>query len=237
MKRVVLECLGRLANQIICWKNARNVFKKIGLTDTIVINYDIPKGCVTFPGAVVEIVNTEGLRRVTRNELSITNCDCLWIWDDVFMANPTAESAIREIELSKEFSDSISGVVGGGTVIGIHARFGDYVKKEDANGYPFIRGSNEYFLRGIEVAKRLHPGCRFYLASNGEPSEVDFIKNCIPDVILGKPDNPLFDLFALSRCRAVIGSSSTFTFVACEYGGIKFTVPEATEAEMTEALK
>lgn len=233
MKRIVLDCRGRLANQILCWANARHVLNELGLTDrTIVINYAIPPNCVRFPGAAVEQLDVSALPRVSRSGLADQPGDCMWVWEDVYSNFPSGEvirRIIQSIELEDSFAGQINGTINSDKFVGIHARFGDYVFVDTRNPPtvlpPFVRAREDYFLNTMQACRETIPGVKFFLASDGTHRELEFITRQ-PDVIRGW-NEALFDLFALSKCRLIIGSSSTFSAVAAYYGGVPLTTPPA----------
>lgn len=240
MKRIVLECKGRLANQILCWSNARHVIKEMGLKDRlIVINHDIPEHCVSFPGAIAAQVDASNIPRVMRGELESQTGDCLWIWEDVYADFPTGNAIkkiIQSIYLEPSFEKQIENTAT--NLIGIHARFGDYVSVDPKNPPktmpPFVRGSEEYFLTAMELCRHSLSDPKFFLASDGTSQELEFITKQ-PNVIRGW-DIPLFDLFALSKCRLIIGSASTFSTVASYYGDVPLTVPTMSAKEIKEVI-
>lgn len=240
MKRVILECHGRLANQVLCYANARYVLKELGLKDRlIVINYDMPEHCVHFPGAIVEQVDTAKTPRVMRGELESQKGDALWIWEDVFCDFPPVNAikkVIQTIELEPSFEKQIESTTV--NLVGIHARFGDYVAIDHKNPPkvmpPFVRGSEEYFLNAMEKCRETMADVKFFLASDGTARELEFITRQ-PNVIRGW-DVPLFDLFALSKCRLIIGSASTFSSVASMYGNVPVTVPTMSPNEIREVV-
>ncbi len=239
MKRIVLESQGRLANAILCWANARHVLTQLGLQDdrTIVINYEMPVNCVTFPGAIVEKCKTKNLKTVKRGQIGRTLKDCLWIWEDVYSDFPigdTIQKIIQTIELSESFASQL-GDVANDYIVGIHARFGDYVTAGGEKKSPFIRATNEYFLTVMQICREAMPGTKFFLASDGTVDELEFLYG--DDVLKGRFGDPLFDLFALSKCRLIIGSSSTFSTVAALYGNVPLLLPVMSKQEIVRIVE
>jgi hypothetical protein len=214
------------------------VLVSLGLPDrTIVINYPIVQNCVDFPGAVCDLVNTSGMPVVTRNELASTDRDCLWVWDDLYSQFPAnLNDIIKTIKLTDDFSRSLDMTVGSREMVGIHARFGDYVRVDSKNPPaampPFVRGSNSYFLNAVKLCR----ASKFYLASDGTDEELEFL-TCNPDIMRGKHNEPLFDLFALSRCKFIIGSGSTFSSCAAAYGGIPLIIPNTSDSEIESIIE
>lgn len=243
MKRVVLDCRGRLANQLLCWANARHVLTSLGLDDrVIVINHWIPPNCVRFPGAVVESVNVEALPRVTREQLAEQTGDAVWIWEDIYFNFPngnTIKQVIQTITLESSFEQQLNNTITGDNFVGIHARFGDYVEINYANPPdimpPFVRAKKTYFLRAMALARELIPNVKFLLASDGTKQELEFITEQ-SDVVCGWSE-ALFDLFALAKCRVIVGSASTFSAVAANYGDKPLTTPAMSEAELREVIQ
>lgn len=233
MNRIILDCKGRLANQILCWANAKSFLSDNSINGkTIVINYPIDSNRVSFPGAVIEsLENTEGLKPVTRNDIANTEEDCLWLWEDIWNFNDDSvkKRYIRDIIISESFEKELSQVVKDKSHIGLHIRYGDYVKIDRNNPPdplpPFIREEDSYFLDIIHACKEIQSNVVFYMASDGTEEELKFITE-IPGIICGRRDDPLFDLFELSRCKFVVGTNrSTFGIVASMYGDCPFIDP------------
>ena len=230
MKRVILECKGRLANQILCWANAVHVLDKLGLEDwVIVVNYpDLASAC--FPEgtevACLAPFDTAKMRRVTRKDLASQNCDCLWVWEDIYSNFPnvaTMTRIIRDIGFPVEWSHRCFN-----KWVGIHVRFGDYIAIDTANPPvpmpPFPRATEGYYLNAIAICRELEPGCRFFVASDGTDKELSWLTTG-RGIIRNVEDDALFDLYCLSKCRLIIGSASTFTSVAAAYGGVPVVLP------------
>ena len=242
MKLVVLDCRGRLANQVLCYANARYVLAELGLTDrTIVINYSMPPNCVRFPGAIVQAMDTSNLPTVSRYDVANHEEDVLWNWTDVYSNFPpaaTMKRIIQSIELEDSFADQIKRTINGDNMVGIHARFGDYVKVDEANPPdplpPFVRAHNAYFLNAMALCRDIIPDVKFFLASNGTSQELEFLTGN-KDVTSGWSE-ALFDLFALSQCRLIIGSASTFSSVAADYGDVPLILPTMFEEEIRNLI-
>lgn len=237
MKRVVLECKGRMANQLLCVANAMYVFEQLGITDRlIVVNYPELSRAV-FPGnTIVEAVpDVSSLPRVTREQLAEQQGDVVWVWEDVYSNFPSAATMkwyIGKINFPKSF--------GLPPLIGVHVRHGDYEIVDPANPPaqlpPFIRASNDYFLKTMALCREVEPLCMFYVASDGTDEDLKCLTSQ-PYVMRGRKDDPLYDLFVLSQCFLIIGSNSTFSHVAAMYGDVPLTTPAMSEAEIQAVIK
>lgn len=224
MRLIVLECRGRLANLVLCWANARHVMEELGISDSrILLNYDLPPDTVKFPGAtVIRLNNYASLPRATRNTLAQAG-DCVWVWEDVYSNFPPAErmsEIIRSITIHEKFETEISAVINQPT-LGVHVRHGDFEKWDGGARPIFPRAPDEYYLQQIAA----QPIQRIFLASDGEDDDLKFITSLPLEVIRGRKDNPIFDLLALSRCTAIIGSNSTFSTVAAYLGNVPLVTP------------
>lgn len=229
MKRVVIECKGRLANQILCWANAVHVFEQLDIKDrVIVMNYGELRGAV-LPGARVEAVTIAGLPRITRNEIASQTEDCLWAWEDIFSEFPDASVMKRIIQTIRFPMTCTRGHVG------IHVRCGDYVEVDAANPPkvmpPFARAPKDYFLNAIKTCRERDPQCVFFVASDGTPAELEFLTDSIGSHFR-RSDSALRDLFFLSQGRLIVGSNSTFSAVAAYYGNVPMVTPAMSTAEV-----
>lgn len=236
MKRVVLECRGRMANQLLCFANAVHVFEQLGITDRIiVINYP-ELSRATFPAnTVVESVpDVSALPRVTREQLAEQQGDVVWVWEDVYANFP--ETAVMKRIIKTIRFPSFTPLRK--PTVGIHARFGDYVRVDPLNPPaempPFIRANNSYFLDTMKACRWKSPECSFYIASDGATEELEFLTQS--GVYFGNRHDPLSDLFRLSQCCLIIGSNSTFSHVAAMYGDVPLTTPAMSDAEIQAVI-
>jgi glycosyl transferase family 11 len=242
MKRVILECKGRLANQLLCWANAMHVFAQLGIKDRlIVLTYPelepLHFPCNTAIETLPELTaRYSALPRVKRDEIAIQTGDCLWIWEDIYCNLPCqliVKAILQTIMFPVSFNPPRE------HCIGIHVRYGDYEKIDHENPPssmpPFLRAPNDYFLDAISICRQYDPRCKFYLASDGTPQELLFL-TAQEGVFIGHKDDALKDLFYLSQCRLIIGSNSTFSHVAAYYGNIPVTSPSMSHNEMREMI-
>lgn len=238
--KVVIECKGRLSNLLLCWANARHVLSTLGLSDrTIVVRYPIPPETIALPGTSVEPdAALSRLPRVTRSEIARQKSDCLWVWEDAYFNLPS-DSVMRTMLHSIELHPEFGGAIPSRGLIGVHARFGDYVKIDRQNPPdpmpPFVRADNTYFDKMMSLALLMSPDEEFFLASDGTDEELKFLTDNFP-IVRGKPD-PVYDLFALSRCSLLIGSNSTFTSVAATLGDVPFITPAMGEDHALGIIK
>ena len=111
---------------------------------------------------------------------------------------------------------------GGKTVIGIHIRQGDYKQKFAQGRYYFSEPEvnailHEYIRRfDIDLTKTV-----FLICSDEMIDETAF--SGLP-IVISRWDNPVEDLFLLSRTDTIIGSDSTFGAFASYYGNIPMIV-------------
>lgn len=232
MRLIVLECRGRLANLILCWANAVHVTEQMGLQDfRLVLHYDLPHDTVKFPEAIVvrHADEVTHLPRVTRDTLMDSEelmdaGEGLWVWEDVYSNFPPAErmaEIIRTIQVHEKLEAQLQEAISQPT-LGVHVRHGDFEKWKEGEAKPvFPRASDEFYLERICS----HELTRIFLASDGEDSELEFITKLPLEIVRGQKDNPIFDLLALSRCQAIIGSNSTFSTVAAYLGNIPLVTP------------
>lgn len=231
MRTIFLECYGRLANQLLCMANAMHFVRTSGLSDrTIAIEYDVlDDKRILLPGGVVVAPRIKrDIPRVSRSQIASVDGDCLWASDDVYSDHPDSTivaEMLREIALRDDFAKEVERA-GGKDCVGIHVRYGDYGKTDG----PFVRAPNSYYVGSVGSFKSAGFS-RFFLATDGEPHEVEYLTD-VRGVTLGMRADPLFDLFTLSKCAVIIGSSSTFSSVACMYGGIQMTTPSMDMAEI-----
>lgn len=242
---VILECKGRLANQILCWANARYALASIGVNRPLVINYAIDQSRVSFPGADCRVVcDVDSLRRVTQEEITDCTEPCLWVWEDVYreLNVPGLQQILSTIKVHEGFASSIVNYAGNARCVGIHFRCGDYVKPEliEDENYPFIRGGSEYFLSAIDHCMRIDPSSVFFLSTDGDDDDVrciyDRFSYMMDRLIVGRKEDSLFDMFCLSKCRFIIGSYSTFTEVAKHIGSVPAIRPDMDQSEAIQIL-
>jgi len=231
MKQIVLDCRGRLGNQLVSYAVARSVLQSMGLEREIIIKYPIPHGRLRFLGATVDNeFKTDNLPSVTRETLDMDG-DCLWVWEDLYDNNKfpkgdVLEGHIRSIMVSDEFNMMLNSTCfDWSNVVGVHVRCGDYFtpSEEHPVGSTFARTPHYFYLNSMNVCRAIDSSCRFFLASDGTDVELEPITSRF-DVIRGNPEDDVFDLWALSRCRIVVGSDSTFTVCAGIIGNKKTVI-------------
>lgn len=238
MKRVVLECRGRMANNILCWANAVHVIEQLGFKDWLIVVHYPELSRATMPGAQVEMMDIASLPRVTREDLANQAGDCLWVWEDIY-ANFPEPAVMKRIIKTLQFPPEFYDYKHVGPLVGVHVRYGDYVSVDPANPPaempPFIRASNSYFLDAINACREKSPACMFFVASDATYEELEFLR--LPYVRFGGRCVPLADLFVLSQCCLIIGSNSTFSHVAAMYGDVPLTTPAMSDAEIQAVIK
>jgi hypothetical protein len=69
------------------------------------------------------------------------------------------------------------------------------------------------------------PDLKIFLASDGTEAELAWFVQRYHPLRVINPVHAAVDLLGLSRCRAIIGSSSTFSDAAAAIGGIPNTWP------------
>ena len=230
MKRVYLQCHGRLGNLLICWATAREFLCAQHLIDyTIALQVPFSLKGIEFPGTIIEpYYSSATLCHVTRNHLKDNKEDCLWVWEDVFQRNMTQDAIrhLRSINLLGDLIKEMRWLNANGLGLGIHFRCGDFITPElAAPDSPFIRGSHEFYLMEIEKFRQENPEKTIFIASDGEPEEIEFLTR-LENVRLGRRHDPVYDLFNLSTCSKIIGSDSTFSEVAAAYGGVPLIKPK-----------
>jgi len=232
--KVFIECLGRLANQLLCISNASYWSGVHGFRNReFVVNYrELESPRVSLPSGFVAKAGSfpEDLPKLASGDIAKTSADCIWEWPDVYFKMAPTENlieGIRSVRLNGGFSEAVKRSAFGR--IGIHARFGDF-SPAGTPGADFLRAPSEYYLDAISKCKRMGHNS-FYLATDGTDDETRFLYEA-GGVERGRPDDPLFDLFALASSRAIIGSDSTFSWVASLYSGIKMCSPKSPD--MTE---
>jgi len=240
MKRVVLECKGRMANYLLCWANAVHVLDQIGINNRlIVIVYPDLMEAVFPAGTFVKCrEDASKLPRVTRDTLGFQSGDCLWAWEDVYSNFPDGDTMKRIIQTIKFPSDWTRPFLK--ECVGIHVRYGDYVQVDPLHPPdpmpPFPRATKEYYLNAVALCRELDPEATFFLASDGSAEELEFLSSQ-PNVDVGDEDEPLKDLFYLSCCRLIIGSESTYSRVAATYGDVPIVLPSMSAADIRRTIE
>lgn len=240
MRRIFIECLGRMANQILCFANAGYVRDDLNIRNAkMVLSCSLlTDGRIRFPDWI-EVTEGErppkGLIRANRRELRGIDMDCMWEWKDVYSQMPevkTLSEYIKQIELSDGILGDIASVHGK-IPVGVHIRYGDYVAAGDTSS-PFQRAEESYYLDAMEVCRKKLGKCSFYVASDGKDHELKFVEN--HDVAMGRRKDPVFDLFSLSKCRVIIGSNSTFSSVASYHGNVPMVTPSMGKSDIERVI-
>lgn len=241
MKRVILECKGRLANQILSWANAVHVLDRLGIEDRlIVIVYPDLIEAIFPAGTLVKFKeDVSALPRVTRNDLALFQSgDCLWVWEDVYSNFPDdgrMKRIIKTIRFPRAWERPFLN-----KSVGIHVRYGDYVQVDADNPPvpppPFPRATKQYYLDAVAACRELDPLAAFFVASDGSPEELEFLTSQ-QRVDVGDEDEPLKDLFSLAQCRLIIGSESTYSRVAACYGDVPITLPSMSAADIRKTIE
>lgn len=240
--KIYLNCKGRLGNQLVSWAHARHTIEKLGLHDRIiVVNYRIAPNSIILPGAIVdtEYFGTD-LPKATRHSLSECQSDCLWVWEDLYYNLPEIgllNEQLLKIEVHHGFDQELLAAVGYRKTIGVHVRCGDFFvpDKNHKIGELFVRYPERHFIKHIEECMSAFPGSSIFLASDGMPEELAFLTSKYP-VIQGRKEDDVFDLFALSRCRVLVGSDSTFSRCAQTLGGVPMITHRETDAAISTML-
>lgn len=120
------------------------------------------------------------------------------------------EDLITHYDLVKEFFDSITkqrtiSLVNAAELadtIAIHVRLGDYL--------PELRVDIAWYKEVIENIIKINPNQKFALFSDGKKEELAPLlqKQCVRRVFYG---NAYADMYAISKCKMVIASDSTFS--------------------------
>ena len=119
----------------------------------------------------------------------------------------TKPNIIKEI-LPEKFSN----------VIGIHIRLGDYVNS--------LRTPIDWYLKSVSQINQIHPNLfSFYIFSDGQDEELKELLSIdnVSRVFFG---NALSDIWALSKCRLIIGSDSTFSGWGAFLGQVPIIYPK-----------
>lgn len=104
--------------------------------------------------------------------------------------------------------------------VAVHVRRGDYG--------PARRTPDEWFVNAISSIGKTIPDARFLLFSDGTPEELSQLLS-LPKVEPAFFGCSMADIFAISRCRALIGSCSTFSDWGAFLGQIPVLLPASPQ--------
>lgn len=234
---ITIEPAGRLANQLICWASARCLLKRLRLHGKILcLKYPIPKSTISLPDTVLdEHIEINHLPILERDQIGNNTSNCIWSYQDLYLHNDNSrkaiESELRTIKIDREFEQVITHRIGNDKSIGVHIRYGDFSKidvRDEQHQLPtFVRASEKYYLKTVRRLVQETGIKSIFLASNGKDDELTFLTSQF-NVKRSQAVNThsaITDLFCLSKCSVIVGSDSTFSYVASALAEVPITYP------------
>jgi len=193
---------------------------------------------------------------VVRNNFKLNpnfnyNATCLWGYNRrLSWCNPEEDCLfpIQKLKLKDDILDTkIKDVCQ--NLVGVHIRRFDY---QQTNGR-FIPSSgyaipDKWYISIMEQIVERFPNIEFYLSSNGTQQELQIyydnfkiINNKNINFNNDKPSNPydpktltdFIDLFALSKCKLIIGSVSTWSMISFILNNTPVIYPETSDQNLT----
>lgn len=232
MRRVFLECKGRLANQLIAWAKASFAFRN---QPDVELTLDYPElSTAILPATRVERFDSRKLQSVNYPAILTEKEDAVWMAEDLWQVKidgfgpETARNALHSIQFPEAILNAVASTIPNGNFIGVHVRHGDYQKivpGKLALPLPvFIRAPEHYYLQTIEQFLISFPASNIFLASDGTVEDLEFITKkyqCAHRSL----DSALLDFLCLAKCFVLIGSFSTFSQLASIYGNMPLILP------------
>lgn len=246
MKQVLIRSEGRLANHLIAWAKAMT------LLETPIRNGEL-RLCVDWP-ALSEIglpqtsygyddVKEDWITAPYYEDVVFRFENCIWDPKDLwYRAAPQHQiaAALRSIMFNENLGIKLMAAgLSPGKFNAAHVRCGDYVDVDWTEPPiplpPFWRARDNYFISALELCNEERPFPT--LIATESVQECGRIAAKAYKAIFGDPRDPVFDLYALSKARVIVGSLSTFSQVASIIGNVPLLLPTQTKSEMRRMLK
>jgi hypothetical protein len=244
--RIFIQNPGWMCNHIWGWARAMAALESRSDREDVELYMDWPQlhGHILFPKTFTSPPpgDASGFWRIKRKEIATCTGDCS-IAHSSHIPVPDesrVEHYMRQITFSDAIKASISDINFAEPILGVHIRYGLYVKPPAPRNCPHgIRAPNSYYTDLVDFALSCNLGLGVFLASDGRSEELKWFTDrynparvridCCPFL-------PAGDLLALSRCRAIIGSQSTFSHAAAVIGGVNMTWPSYADRNMLRNL-
>ena len=231
-----------MCNHIWGWARAMAALESRSDRDDVQLYMDWPKldGHILFPRTFTGPLpgDTSGFSRINPNDIGVCIGDCSI--RNSWQIPVRNEQRIAHHMATIGFSDAIKGSVAGldlsAPTVGVHIRYGSFVKAPKPVNCPHgVRAPNDYYSRLVDYFLEKHPMGKVFLASDGTGMELKwFTQRYRPQRVRSDlcPFLPAADLLALSRCRVIVGSESTFSHDASAIGGgVNMTWPHSAERD------
>lgn len=244
--RIFIQNPGWMCNHIWGWARAMAALESRSDREDVELYMDWPQlhGHILFPKTFTSPPpgDASGFWRIKPEEIAACTGDCsiAHSWHIPVPDESRVEHYMRQITFSDAIKASISDINFGAPMLGVHIRYGLYVKPPAPPNCPHgTRAPNSYYTELVDFALSCNRGMKVFLASDGRPAELEWFThryNPLRVRVDCCPFLPAADLLALSRCRAIVGSQSTFSHAASVIGGISMTWPSDNDRERLRHL-
>lgn len=233
--RILIHNPGWMCNHIWGWARAMAALEHRSDREDVELYMDWPPlhGHILFPKTFTSPppMDPRGFFPINPNEIATCagNCSIAHSWRIPVPSQSRVERYMRQITFSDAIKASISNINFDEPTLGVHIRYGLYVNPPAPPNCPHgTRATNSYYTELVDFALSCNRNMKVFLASDGTPAELEWFTLRYNPIRVESdtcPFLPAADLLALSRCRAIVGSESTFSHAASMIGVIPMTWP------------